>query len=459
MQLSKFVLRVSRRFVLSVTCAGLVFVLATTAFAQKPGAPSPNGDFNIPGQKFMSSMAPLQEVPTPTGSPTGFGVGVVVLDPAETQIAVVMFYTGLTSNAILGHIHGPGAPGSTAPIMFDLVPSGGTTGGNTVSTFATTPAQVASLRQGLLYFNVHTSTNPSGEIRGQIHLQDMASNFDADGSTDAAVFRPSDGTWYALESFGGAATYQPFGVATDVIVPGDYNGDGGTDFAVWRPSTGIWYVLPSANDSFFAVQFGASTDIPVPADYDKDGKTDIAVFRPSEGNWYVLPSSTGTFTGLHWGQSGDRPMPADYDADGKADFAVYRPTGGNWYALKSSDGAPIIKQFGLNTDQAAAADYDGDGKADFAVYRATGGASGPNFWYVFKSSTSTLDGWNFGAAGDLIAVGDFDSDAKADSVVFRPSTGRFLIRKSFESTPTVSALQVIVWGTSGDLPLSSIYVR
>ena len=93
-------------------------------------------------------------------------------------------------------------------------------------------------------------------------------------------------------------------------MPGDYDGDGKTDFAVFRPLTDAWYVIPSSSPSNFIVQqWGASGDIPVPGDYDGDGKTDFAVWGPSNGVWYIIPSATpSTFTEVPWGTYGDVPI-------------------------------------------------------------------------------------------------------------------------------------------------------
>ncbi len=59
-------------------------------------------------------------------------------------------------------------------------------------------------------------------------------DFDGDGKTDLAVFRPSTGTWFISLS-GGGSTATPWGTSGDIPVPGDYNGDAKTYIAVSVP--------------------------------------------------------------------------------------------------------------------------------------------------------------------------------------------------------------------------------
>jgi FG-GAP-like repeat len=93
-------------------------------------------------------------------------------------------------------------------------------------------------------------------------------------------------------------------------VIGDYDGDGRSDTAVYRPSVGAWYFLRSSNNSFGSANFGISSDVPVPGDYDGDGKNDFAVFRPSESYWYIQQSSNGAVRAQAWGTNQDVPVPA-----------------------------------------------------------------------------------------------------------------------------------------------------
>ena len=92
-------------------------------------------------------------------------------------------------------------------------------------------------------------------------------------------------------------SFVQWGLNGDVPVPGDYDGDGVTDLAVFRPANGVWYILTSSSGFTTSVeyQWGLNGDVPVPGEYDGDTKTDLAVFRPANGTWYIL-KSTSDFT-------------------------------------------------------------------------------------------------------------------------------------------------------------------
>jgi hypothetical protein len=284
-----------------------------------------------------------------------------------------------------------------------------------------------------------------------------AGDFDGDGMSDLALFRPGTAEWQVLTSssaYLSALTIQ-WGVSTDVRVPGDYDGDGIDDLALYRPSTGTWYILQSSTQysTYITQQWGNSTDTPVSGDYDGDGKSDLALYRSATGTWYVELSSTNftTYLTRQWGLGSDTPVPDDYDGDGRTDLGLYRASTGSWYVLKSSSNFTdyIVRQWGLSTDRVAPGDYDGDGKADLAVYRAETG-----FWYILQSSTnySTYIAKQWGASTDVLVPGDYDGDGKSDLAQYRPSTGVWYLLSSRSGSTTYDTH---VWGVSTDVPINA----
>lgn len=439
-------------------------------------SPSPTVDPSaLPKRLFTTRLTGAQEVPAVTTNGRGFGR--VVLNAAETEITASFYWEGLSSGTISGHIHGPAAAGVNAPILFNMNPTTGVTSGSTIDrTFTVTPAQVADLRAGLWYFNIHTTNNTGGEIRGQLrsNTNDAPLDFNGDGKTDFGVVRSTPavgGTqarWYNLiNDTNGAENQVDFGVTSDSITPGDFDGDGKDDIAVWRSATdnSFFIILQSSTNTVRYVRFGIPNDDPfLIADYDGDGIDDPAIFRKgatdgaqSQFWWFGSYGITkGVQVVVNWGVGADTAAPGDYNGDGKADFLVNRTVGtravmfihygtGGFDAASPND---TQTRFGLTSDLIVPGDYDGDGKTDIAVSRAEGAALA---WYFLPSAGGAIQRLAWGrSSGDSEVQGDYDGDGKTDYAVWRSSAGNpgvFFILRSSNQT-----VQYQNWGLFGDAP-------
>jgi len=240
-------------------------------------------------------------------------------------------------------------------------------------------------------------------------------DYNGDGTSDLALFRPSAGLWLIR-----GLTRVYYGASTDFPVPQDYSGNGAWDIAIYRAAQSKWMAR-----GVTTAWFGAMVDIPVPADYDGDGRADCAVFRPSLGKW-VVRGVTQTYYGL----ATDHLVPGNYAGDPRAQIAVWRAATGRWLVKDLT-----TLYYGGPTDGPVPGPYSGGLTWDCAVYRYDQGK-----WLV-RGLTQLY----YGNSTDTVQPADYDGDGTLDFAVFRSSVGRWLIR----------GVTSAYYGTSTDEPVTN----
>lgn len=102
----------------------------------------------------------------PPNDSGGTGTLTATLNTETNEFKYHVEFSGLSGPVVAAHFHGPAAEGTNAkpqlPIKTSPIAS-------PIDGSATlTPEQAKDLTDGKWYFNLHTSGNPRGEVRGQI---------------------------------------------------------------------------------------------------------------------------------------------------------------------------------------------------------------------------------------------------------------------------------------------------
>lgn len=121
------------------------------------------------GSLFAAELDGASQVPA--NAVVGLGSASLEIGPGG-NVSITVSYGGLTGAVTASHIHN-GAIGVNGPVSVPLTPSGT----QLVASFVPTAAQLAQLRAGDWYVNIHTAAFPGGEIRGQLHPAKLPTTF------------------------------------------------------------------------------------------------------------------------------------------------------------------------------------------------------------------------------------------------------------------------------------------
>lgn len=116
---------------------------------------------------FRAVLSGAAERPNPVTTTTATGLGWLALD--GTTATYYLSYSGLSAPSTAAHVHSPADATAAAGVAFGLTGGAfGNTAGSFIGVATVNATQAADIAAGKGYFNIHTTANPGGEIRGQL---------------------------------------------------------------------------------------------------------------------------------------------------------------------------------------------------------------------------------------------------------------------------------------------------
>lgn len=113
---------------------------------------------------FRARLSPMPTTPQTVTTITGEGEVILTLE--GNTLSVSGNFTGMNSAATMAHVHN-GPPAQPGPVVHQLEVSK-MPAGEISAVLQLTDEQLTALHNNALYIQVHSETNPPGELRGWI---------------------------------------------------------------------------------------------------------------------------------------------------------------------------------------------------------------------------------------------------------------------------------------------------
>jgi len=140
-------------------------LMAGNLYVNVHSAANPGGEIRGQIGRFVMTAMLNGAQETSAVMTDGTGTGMVVVDPVTLAISGEITFSDVTATA--AHIH-TGAAGASGAVAVGLTVGVDGMSATVPNSTVLSQQQYDDLVAGNLYFNVHSATNPSGDIRGQI---------------------------------------------------------------------------------------------------------------------------------------------------------------------------------------------------------------------------------------------------------------------------------------------------